>query len=185
MKKTTLILIIMLAAAVLTACSAVVTPAQEQTAPKDSAAEKPAEEVQEAPTISPEQFRDKVLIPLISYHPGTAGASLGRAQAAAAIMTFVTEQQLRHTAQAQMNQLAEDAAALLSDEEKGWLRENLPGMTALIDSAFSDYTEVSGVFADAGADSTMQSALAEEGAQEDWLRVRAALERLADGSAAE
>ncbi len=129
--------------------------------------------------LTPEQIRDGILSPAVSYHPGTAGSSLKSAQAAASVIAFITENELRYADEAQLDQLMGDAASLLSEDEQEWLRENLPGMIALIDSVFSDYTEVSGQFDDAGVDDTIRTVLEGEHAAKDWARVRASLSKLA------
>ena len=128
--------------------------------------------------VSPEIIRDRILMPTISFHPGTAGSSLGCAQAAAAVASFSAEYQLRFADEEQLLQAMEDALALLSDEETDWFRENLPRLIDLIDAAYVDYSGVSGVFADAGAEAAMKSALETAGSKEDWSLVKAVLLRL-------
>ena len=134
-----------------------------------------AEQSSDQPALSPELLRDGILLPAVSYHPGTAGSTLGSAQAAAKILSFITENRFHTVPEDQANRLTQDAFALLSGEEQGWLRENLPGLIELIDSVFSDYTALSGRFDDAGADTAVRSALENEAASEDWSRLRGAL----------
>lgn len=147
-----------------------------------SPASEPSNVVSNQNPVSPELLRDRILSPAISFHPGTAGSSLGAAQVAAEIIEFITDYQLRFMTEAEMNQLMDQAYSLLGDEEQGWFQENLPQLIGLIDSVFSNYSELSGLFGDAGADSTIRSALANDKAPEDWARVRPALEQFVDNA---
>ena len=155
------------------------TPAAEAPTAEASTSEAPpqdaAEQSSDQPALSPELLRDGILLPAVSYHPGTAGSTLRSAQAAAKVLSFITENRFHAVPEDQANRLTQNAFALLSGEEQSWLRENLPGLIELIDSVFSDYTALSGRFDDAGADAAVRSALENEAASEDWSRLRGAL----------
>ena len=129
----------------------------------------------QAPQFSAELLKNRVLLPAVSFHPGTAGSTLGCAQASAALASFAAEYQLRSADGEQLNQAMGEAVALLSDEEAEWLRENLPGLIGMIDSAYADYSTVIGTFIDAGADGTMRPVLIDETTSEDWAKLKAAL----------
>ena len=198
MKKTISMLLILIAAAALVSCTFTV-PAQEAPGIKEDIREETAETVEETVettveendeetllgsiaetlgdigSLSPELLRDGILTPAISFHPGTAGTTLGSALAAAKILAFSTEHQLRLEDENETDQLMKDAYAMLSVEERGWLMENLPGLIDLTDSVFTDYDSLSGRFEDAGAGEMIQSVLANEHAAEDWARARKAL----------
>ena len=44
--------------------------------------------------VSAAQIREGIIDEVVSYHPGTAGSSLGQAAAAAKVLRFATEQKL-------------------------------------------------------------------------------------------
>ena len=117
----------------------------------------------------------EILDPAISFHPGTAGSSLKEAQAAAEILYRITKDGCHFCNQERMNQATTEAIALLTEEEQGWLKENLPGLIALIDDTFVDCPEIAGIYIDAGADYYVWRALQVEKADEDWARVKTAL----------
>ncbi len=125
--------------------------------------------------LSPELLKNRVLLPAVSFHPGTAGSTLGCAQASAELASFAAEYQLRFTDETTMNQAMGNAVSLLTEEEAQWLQENLPGLIGMIDSAYTDYSTVIQVFGDAGADGTMRTVLADETTEEDWAVLKAAL----------
>ena len=155
-------------------------PASPPAAESGEPAVPPAEPA--PPQLSPELLKERVLLPAISFHPGTAGSSLGCAQAAAAVVSFATEYRFHSAGEDVLNRMTEDAAAMLAEEEAEWLRENLPGLIGMVDSAYSDYTSARGIFDDAGAGGTIEAALASENSAEDWMRLKAAMERLEDNS---
>ena len=134
----------------------------------------------EAIAPSPEAFRIHILTPAVSFHPGTAGSSLGRAQAASEIISAAVDNQLRFVNQDRMNLMMEEAYAQLSEEEQAWLPENLPGLIDLIDAAYAEYGDVSGTFEDAGVGSQVRLKLGSEGSLQDWTRLRAAFAHLMD-----
>ena len=146
--------------------------------PAQSAAPAAQTVEQAASQFSPELLKNRVLLPAISYHPGTAGTSLGCAQSSAAVASFAAEYQLRTADGDQLNRALKDAAALLSAEEAEWLQENLPGLIGMIDSAYADYSTVIGVFGDAGADDMMRTVLIDETTVQDWAKLKAALMQL-------
>ena len=66
---------------------------------------------------------------------------------------------------------------MFSEEEQGWLRENLPDLIAMIDAAMADYPEF-GVIRNEVAKTTIgwnSEYDHTELADEDWARVRTAL----------
>ena len=146
--------------------------------PKEPAGSAVQVSEQAASQFSPELLKNRVLLPAISYHPGTAGASLGCAQSSAAVASFAAEYRLRTADGDQLTRSMKDAAALLSAEEAEWLQENLPGLIGMIDSAYADYSTVIGVFGDAGADDMMRTVLIDETTIQDWAKLKAALIQL-------
>ena len=127
--------------------------------------------------LTAETLRQRSLVPAVSYHPGTAGCSLAEARTAAEILFFIADLKPQ-PAEEELHALMNDAFAQCSEEEQEWLRENLPGLIACVDSALADYSAVSGAFEDAGADSVMREALGKPAVSENWALVRPALESL-------
>ena len=183
MKKMIIFLALFMIAAAAAGCTYTMeAPASPvQAIPEDAkggSSEGQTELVPDERKLSPELLRDYVLIPATEFHPGSAGSTLGCARSAARILTFCTENQLRLEDQEKLDQMMKDACELLSEDEKGWLQENLPGLLDVADSVFSDYDGMKGLFEDAGAGDLASGVLAVEHAQEDWLPARTALEGL-------
>ena len=77
--------------------------------------------------------------------------------------------------QERINQTTIEAVDLLTEEEQGWLQENLPDLIAMIDTSMADYPEI-GPIKNERAMSTIGWSTETELADEDWARVRTALE---------
>ena len=179
MKKAILFLTLFIIAAAAAGCTSVseapAPPVQAIPEAADSGSAEQAETVPADSVFSPEQLRDGILIPAVSFHPGIAGSTLKSAKAAAEMLNFCTENQLRLADQKELDQAMKDARELLSEDEKGWLQENLPTLLDLSDTVFNDYESVKGLFEDAGAGGLIVAVLADEHAGEDWIKAKAAL----------
>lgn len=154
---------------------------REEQTPVSEAGADPAQE--DAGQLSPETLRDQVLLPALSYHPGTAGSSLAAANASAAILDFAAKNNLRLSGTEDANRNMTDAVALLSEEERTNLSETMPGIIALIDETLETWPENSGLYDDAGSSDLIKAALQHPDAAKDWEVVKAAL--LAAGIPAE
>ena len=75
----------------------------------------------------------------------------------------------------QDNQATIEAVALLTEEEQGWLQENLPDLIAMIDISMAGYPEI-GPIKNERSTSTIGWSSETELADEDWSRVKTALE---------
>lgn len=64
---------------------------------------------------------------------------------------------------------------MYTEEDRGLLQENLPGLIDLIDTAMADYPEI-GPIKNERATSSIGWSSETELADEDWARVRTALE---------
>ena len=126
--------------------------------------------------LSPEDFRDQVLLPILSYHPGTAGSSLAAASASASVLDFAAANQLRFADQEDVNRLLKEAIALLPEDEQGLLPESASGVISLIGSTLSDYEGNKGVYEDSGTADQVLAALNHPGAAEDWAKLKAAFD---------
>ena len=125
--------------------------------------------------VSAAQIREGIIDEVVSYHPGTAGSSLGQAAAAAKVLRFATEQKLGRN---DCSSAFEKAWKEADVETRGYFHENFEGLSWLITAAFSDYDSVSGVFEDAGAAETMKAALSAAGAENDWAALRSVIENV-------
>lgn len=126
--------------------------------------------------LSPEVFRDQILLPVLSCQPGTAGVSLKTASASAEILDFVTSNSLRFADQYYVNRQMTDAIALLTEEEQGWLPENVPGVIDLVEKTLTDYEGNKGVYEDSGTADLVCAALNHSAAADDWARLKAAFD---------
>ena len=123
--------------------------------------------------VSETQIREGIIDEVISYHPGTAGSSLGQAAAAANVLRFATQQKLsKNDCTAAFVTAWKEA----DEETQGYFRENFEGLSRLITAAFSDYDSVRGVFEDAGAGEIMEAALRSADAAKDWDALRTVIE---------
>lgn len=123
--------------------------------------------------VSAGQIRDSIIGEVVSFHPGTAGSSLGQALAAAKVLRFASEQKLGRN---DCSSAFEKAWKEADEETQGYFRENFEGLSRLIDAAFSDYDSVRGVFEDAGAGEIMEAALRSADAAKDWDVLRTVIE---------
>ena len=123
--------------------------------------------------VSAGQVRDSIIGEVVSFHPGTAGSSLGQALAAAKVLRFATEQKLGRN---DCKSAFETAWKEADEETQGYFRENFEGLSRLVTAAFSDYDSVRGVFEDAGAGEIMEAALRSADAAKDWDALRTVIE---------
>lgn len=123
--------------------------------------------------VSAGQIRDSIIGEVVSFHPGTAGSSLGQALAAAKVLRFATEQKLGRN---DCSSAFEKAWKEADEETQGYFRENFESLSRLITAAFSDYDSVRGVFEDAGAGEIMEAALRSADAAKDWDALRTVIE---------
>ena len=120
---------------------------------------------------SAEGIKRYILEPAISYHSGTAGSTLQRAQACADILYNITEGHF-HLCE-DLDHRIEEAVGILTEEERGWLKENLPGLVEEIDGVFE--SSIQEIYHDAGAYGRISMAMQVEKADEDWTAVKKGL----------
>ena len=70
--------------------------------------------------VSAGQIRDNIIGEVVSFHPGTAGSSLGQALAAAKVLRFATEQKLGRN---DCKSAFETAWKEADEETQGYFRE--------------------------------------------------------------
>ena len=103
------------------------------------------------------------------YHPGTAGSSLAKAQAAFKVYDFAQAHRLWN---ADIPSLRSDMLAAwesMSDEERSAFDTNFIDILRLIDRCLDDWEVQKGLFADAGVDdSRMEALLKDPAAQVSW-----------------
>ena len=133
---------------------------------------------QEADQLSPAILNEKILQPALVYQPGTAGASLKAAYAAAMTLHFITDCHIHREDQDYVNQSMAEAFALLTEEEQAQLKEILPNLMALIDETIEIYPENRGLYDDTGSVNLIDDAMSNEDLGEDWSRMETALETI-------
>ena len=124
---------------------------------------------------APAGIKHFILDPAISFHRGTEEFYSDQVQAASTILYNTVTKHYHMFSQERINQGTLEAVALLTDEELGWLKENLPDLIAMIDTAMADYPEI-GPIKNERATSSIGWSSETELADEDWARVKTALE---------
>ena len=124
---------------------------------------------------APAGIKHFILDPAISFHPGTEEFYSGQVQAASSILYNAVTKHYHLFSQERINQATNEAVDLLKEEEQGWLQENLPDLIDMIDAAMADYPEF-GAIKNERATSTIGWSSETELADEDWARLRTALE---------
>ncbi len=94
-----------------------------------------------------------------SYHPGTSGASLVKANVAAQVFSCAATRRFWCVHPDDLRAALEAAWEDLSGEERALFTENLDAVAELIDDAKTDWASVRGVFEDAGAAGEMEALL--------------------------
>ena len=153
-KRKTALSVLLLAALLLTACS---RPAAQPTAqPAAEAGESADGKTEYAAPATAEELQRGVFDVVNSFHPGTAGSSLSRANAAAELLQFVKDYELLHAEREALAQNLRTAWEALPEEEKGTFRENFPGLGELIQELYDEPETVTGLFEDAGVGERIQ-----------------------------
>ena len=124
---------------------------------------------------APAGIKHFILDPAISFHPGTEEFYSDQVQAASSILYNAVTKHYHLFSQERINQATIEAVSLLTEEEQEWLQENLPDLIAMIDTSMVDYPEI-GPIKNERATSTIGWSSETELADEDWARVRTALE---------
>ncbi len=168
------VLAAVLAAGMLCGCTGkTAVPSRESAAPAAAVqtAEPSAEPAEEIPVEQAmarlpdaEAFTNDFFGAVNSFHPGTAGSSLGRAAAACRVLEFASSWDLKTPdgayAEAVVNSLKTSWAGL-SAEDQGTFAENWQGLSELISGTLSDFESNKGVYEDAGVLDSMQALLAD------------------------
>ena len=118
---------------------------------------------------------NNILDPAISFHPGTGDFYVGQVEAASKILYNAVTKHYHLFTQERINEATAEAVGMYTEEDRGLLQENLPGLIDLIDAAMADYPEF-GPIKNEKATSTIGWSSETELADEDWARVRMALE---------
>ena len=116
-----------------------------------------------------------ILDPAISFHPGPGEFYSDQVQAASAILYNTVTKHYHLFSQERINEATAEAVGMYTEEDRGLLQENLPGLIDLIDTSMVDYPEI-GPIKNERATSTIGWSSETELADEDWARVRMALE---------
>ena len=116
-----------------------------------------------------------ILDPAISFHPGTEEFYSEQVEAAAKILYNAVTKHYHLFSEERINQATADAVDMFTEEDRGLLLENLPDLISMIDTSMADYPEF-GPIKNERATSTIGWSSETELADEDWARVRTALE---------
>ena len=170
--------ILLLAALLLSACDRPDAKPEATAQPAAEGGEIAAVETLYAPAATAEEFRRGFLDAVNSYHMGTAGASLRQAFAATELLQFAYDYDLCHAERGALSENLQTAWTALSEEEKGYFRENFPGLGELIAQTFDDPESVAGLYGDAGVWEAAQRLLALDGIRDDWALLQSLGEEL-------
>ena len=154
------------------------TPAQSPEVPGEAveAPEEAAEVIQATegesgerpPVPTAEEFVEGYYRVVGSFHPGTAGSSLVRAQAACAAVHFAAEHRIAEVDVPLLRSTMLAAWESLTEEERGYFDENFVGLAELIDACEADWESNRPLFDDAGAADQMAVLMDEPAARECW-----------------
>ncbi len=116
-----------------------------------------------------------VLDPAISFHPETEEFYSEQVETATKILYNTVTKHYHLFSQERINQATAEAVDMFTEGDWGLLQENLPDLIAMIDAAMADYPEF-GAIKNERATSTIGWSSETELADEDWARLRTALE---------
>ena len=116
-----------------------------------------------------------ILDPAVSFHPGDDDFYIDQVQAAREILYNTVTKHYHLFSQERINQATAEAVDMFTEEDRGLLLENLPDLITMIDTSMADYPEF-GPIKNEKATSTIGWSSETELADEDWARVRTALE---------
>ena len=118
--------------------------------------------------IDPENLTDWYFNAVTSHHSGTAGYSLGMAEAAYNIYHEAAMNDLSAVDSETLSANLLEAWEGLSSDDQAAFDENILYIANLITSAQEDWEANKGLFEDAGVDTLMIDVLNMDGADEDW-----------------
>ena len=119
---------------------------------------------------APADVLAEVLIGCTGY-TGTAGASLKEAIAAAELLAFAVE----YAGTENLEETVQSAKAVLSGEQAQDFEVSVEGICFVIESAFTDYDAIAGLFDDAGVAERMRELIQVQDAQSDWNALNSCL----------
>ncbi len=170
--------VLLLAALLMSACGRPGAKPAATAQPAGEGGEIAAVETVYAPAATAEEFRQSFLDAVTSYHMGTAGSSLRRAIVATELLQFAFDYDLCHAERGTLAENLQTAWTALPDEEKGYFRENFPGLGELIAQTFEDAESVAGLYEDAGVQEAEQRLLTLDGVRDDWMLLQSLGEEL-------
>ena len=132
-----------------------------------------AESTATAAVPTAEAFADNYFRVVTSFHPGTAGSSLGRAWAACAAVHFANENRIAQTDIPLLRSTMLAAWESLSDDERAWFDENFIGLAEEIEACRTDWESNRALFEDAGVADQMAILMDMPAALEHWDTLRA------------
>lgn len=130
----------------------------------------------DAPGI--EVIKSAFIDEVMSYHPGTAGASMKKAIAAYKVLEFSVTNQLESLESGILDNSLSDAWSTLSDDEKGTFAENFASVADLIQSCFDDIQSNQGLLDDSGVYNEMSELIGRDNSLSAWSALKNSVEKL-------
>ena len=176
MKKRTIAWLcgLLLLAGLLSGCASARPAAESTPAAAQETESAPAETI---PVPTAEACAEGFFRVVGRFHPGTAGASLGRALSACEAYRFAAENRLAEADGALLHAVLCEARESLSEEERSWFDENFESVCGLIDACRNNWEENRPLFEDAGAAEEMEKLLGDPEAQASWAALCAETEQ--------
>ena len=104
----------------------------------------------------------------ITGYQGKAGSALRNAQGACNLLAFAEGADYANISLTNREEIVSGAYLSMSDEQREEFSSNFADILDFMESAFSDYASVRGVFDDGGVADTMDSLMEAENAREQW-----------------
>ena len=126
----------------------------------------PPEETPENNALSVETLR--TLFTGVTGYRGSAGSALRDAQGACNLLAFAENADYANISLTNREESVSGAYLAMSDEQREEFAANFVGILEFMESAFSDYPSVRGVFDDGGVADMMDSLIDADNAREQW-----------------
>ena len=104
----------------------------------------------------------------VTGYQGSSGSALRNAQGACNLLAFAESADYANISLTNREETVSGAYLSMSDEQREEFAANFADILEFMESAFSDYASVRGVFDDAGGADTMDSLMEADNAREQW-----------------
>ena len=110
----------------------------------------------------------QTLFTSVTGYQGSSGSALRNAQGACNLLAFAESADYANISHTSREETVSGAYLSMSDEQREEFSANFADILDFMESAFSDYASVRGVFDDAGVADTMDSLMDADNAREQW-----------------